>query len=1028
MSFAALARKSESKTSGAHTSAKAPSGNLKIGEPDDAFEREADRVADEVTACGKEKLNWSLSRMSIGAPLQRKCGCGEVAGAEAECEECKAKKTLQRKTTRDATHENAGAAAPESVHSVLSGSGRPLDATTLSFMESRFGYDFGGVRIFDDDLAGISARAVAANAYTVEDKIVFNSGRYAPSSQSGRRLLAHELAHVVQQDGASPARVQRDSSDAQAIEDEPKSSSVLDQAFHAADAKHWEEAARLANGLKAYDLKIFLSQYKDPELISYLHKGALGAGLGEKSAIALATEDVYKQQKQKEELAYQRRLAKENGTAPPVEDGTPAVVAPTKPLTVQEKKQRCQSGETKGLMTFPLRMPHGMWRISVAPITAHRSGSDIIVSQPLNAVYGDKMFRSEVKTLPLTTFTGGVRIAPDDVVRVRVYDDNEKLICVTGEQMLGLSDATDTAMWLSVAGTVLDAASIMAPGVGSGASRAASAALGLGMIAANEGLEVARQSSAVNHGLQEEIHWGQIAFETLLQIVTLGVGGKLTEKALERVAGVAVGAYSRPALKLAVEATIQGGGAAFQGTARTLFDKFNHDGQKMTIGEFLEELALQFVQGALFHVVMSTVSHTDPHAVPEVGTAVKPPEHDVIPPPAEHAAAPSTHRESSAKPTPYGGGEHAPAAPREKSPAAAHEQTAPAKMEQETAKSPKALRKEDALATKKVETPEGAEPHEVIATKEGIGRCSEPPCPAIPVVYAKDLAADKDFKARYQRIRTLGVTDLEAAAGEAADLVRDIEMSRRNAAKVSNLGSEAPSNPDRGTSREEWKAQESKRREANAATNKAFEAAFDQATSPAVKGGRLEYTDAEGNTVSKKVPIKKKSRLDIDPTGEGDSPVPRRPGESGVDAAKRVYRVLGKTIADIPEIAKLWEKARAQAEAEMPLTETSWPKVRRALWALVAADTAEGEAARAVLADAGFKVTPGKATAPMLEEADATLRKAERRLSLDHKDEKAIGENWKKALDAENLQFEFQLPNSERENVQQRHPELRPKP
>ncbi|MGB6721670.1 MAG: DUF4157 domain-containing protein, partial [Terracidiphilus sp.] len=103
--------------------------------------------------------------------------------------------TLQRQATGPA----AADVAPPLVNQVLSSAGRPLDAPTRGFMESRFGYDFGKVRIFNDDAAADSARAVAANAYTVGEKIVFNRGKYLPDSTSGRRLLAHELAHTVQQ-------------------------------------------------------------------------------------------------------------------------------------------------------------------------------------------------------------------------------------------------------------------------------------------------------------------------------------------------------------------------------------------------------------------------------------------------------------------------------------------------------------------------------------------------------------------------------------------------------------------------------------------------------------------------------------------------------------------------------------------------------------------------------------------------------------------------------------------------------------
>ena len=68
-------------------------------------------------------------------------------------------------------------------------------------MESRFGHDFSGVRVHDDPVAAESARAVNARAYTVGEDIAFASGQYDPNSHSGSHLLAHELAHTIQQRG-----------------------------------------------------------------------------------------------------------------------------------------------------------------------------------------------------------------------------------------------------------------------------------------------------------------------------------------------------------------------------------------------------------------------------------------------------------------------------------------------------------------------------------------------------------------------------------------------------------------------------------------------------------------------------------------------------------------------------------------------------------------------------------------------------------------------------------------------------------
>ena len=82
---------------------------------------------------------------------------------------------------------------------VKSDAGAPLGGETRDFMESRLGADFGDVRVHTDSKASESARSVQAHAYTVGNDVVFQSGKYEPESDSGKRMLAHELTHVVQQ-------------------------------------------------------------------------------------------------------------------------------------------------------------------------------------------------------------------------------------------------------------------------------------------------------------------------------------------------------------------------------------------------------------------------------------------------------------------------------------------------------------------------------------------------------------------------------------------------------------------------------------------------------------------------------------------------------------------------------------------------------------------------------------------------------------------------------------------------------------
>ncbi|HVL99048.1 MAG TPA: DUF4157 domain-containing protein [Egibacteraceae bacterium] len=82
---------------------------------------------------------------------------------------------------------------------ISSGGGQPLDADTRGFMESRMGHDFSDVRVHTDERALASAQAVNAHAYTVGSNVVFQRDRYDPGSDAGKRMLAHELTHVVQQ-------------------------------------------------------------------------------------------------------------------------------------------------------------------------------------------------------------------------------------------------------------------------------------------------------------------------------------------------------------------------------------------------------------------------------------------------------------------------------------------------------------------------------------------------------------------------------------------------------------------------------------------------------------------------------------------------------------------------------------------------------------------------------------------------------------------------------------------------------------
>ncbi len=172
---------------------------LTVNQPGDVFEQEADRVADQVmrmTATGPPPaISVSRSAVGTGASLRRSCSCG---GA---CEDCQRTSDVVHRAS--ASSVAGGGTAPPVVHEVLRSPGQPLDVATRNFMEPRFGRDLGHVRVHTGPLAAESAASVDALAYTVAQHVVFGPGQYSPETTRGRRLLSHELAHVVQQSGDS---------------------------------------------------------------------------------------------------------------------------------------------------------------------------------------------------------------------------------------------------------------------------------------------------------------------------------------------------------------------------------------------------------------------------------------------------------------------------------------------------------------------------------------------------------------------------------------------------------------------------------------------------------------------------------------------------------------------------------------------------------------------------------------------------------------------------------------------------------
>jgi hypothetical protein len=195
-----------------------------------------------------QKQSTALAAPARGAILQRKCACGNHTMAGGECAECKkSSHGSQGKLTIGASNDpleheadrvadmvaagvihsstghvlsraqrsagssvGGGAIAPPSVEQALASPGVSLQADVREDMEQKFGYDFSKVRVHTGSAAEQSARDVRAEAYTVGHHIAFGAGRYAPTSRRSQKLIAHELAHVVQQSSPGTPLVRQD--------------------------------------------------------------------------------------------------------------------------------------------------------------------------------------------------------------------------------------------------------------------------------------------------------------------------------------------------------------------------------------------------------------------------------------------------------------------------------------------------------------------------------------------------------------------------------------------------------------------------------------------------------------------------------------------------------------------------------------------------------------------------------------------------------------------------------------------------
>jgi len=244
---------------------------LAVGRADDPAEEEDDRIAERIAqpqakpcVCG----GTCPACHSGGAAIRRQPERGaNVSSARAEAIGSHAGRTLEpslraylRVPAKAAHDHGANATLPVQIQTPSQlGEGKPLAEPEKAFFGSRLRHDFSNVRVHSDARAAESARAINAVAYTVGQNIVFNARRYAPQTPEGRRLLAHELAHVVQQSTAPRAEV------------------IQRQPLPPASGSARAVAAAPPFTQSDYDAAVALIASRNARLHSYLRQGRVGS-------------------------------------------------------------------------------------------------------------------------------------------------------------------------------------------------------------------------------------------------------------------------------------------------------------------------------------------------------------------------------------------------------------------------------------------------------------------------------------------------------------------------------------------------------------------------------------------------------------------------------------------------------------------------------------------------------------------------------------------------------------------------------
>ncbi len=195
-----IQRKADCACGGDCPNCQSENASLPISQPNDALEIEADHNAEKVMRMTDSEFVPVRNVQPTAQQIQRQCD---------QCDD----EEIQRKEGNSQTN-SANHSQKSQVNAALNSGGTNLSSQTRAFFEPRFGHDFSRVKIYNDDRAVKSAQSMNALAYTLGENIVFNQNKYQPETFAGRKLLAHELAHVIQQQSGKVSRMIQKADDA----------------------------------------------------------------------------------------------------------------------------------------------------------------------------------------------------------------------------------------------------------------------------------------------------------------------------------------------------------------------------------------------------------------------------------------------------------------------------------------------------------------------------------------------------------------------------------------------------------------------------------------------------------------------------------------------------------------------------------------------------------------------------------------------------------------------------------------------